>query len=351
MVKTFAGALLDWYGRAGRDLPWRRSRDPWRILVSEIMLQQTRARTVIPYYERFLARYPAAAALARARPAAVLSAWSGLGYYSRARNLQRAARHIAAAGFPRTYDQIRGLPGVGDYTAAAVGSIAFGLRHAAVDGNVLRVVARVTADSSDIGSAATRARVREWCERRMARRDPAAFNQALMELGATVCHPRQPSCHECPVARWCEARAAGLERQLPVKRRPAAPVEIRQTIRVFEREGKILLRRRGAAESPMAGFWELPVVESPAGRQSVSFRHSIMNRRYAFTVECPREAAIPEGCRWIRRDGLARLPLTTVAKKALRFIRASTRSASSQPGRPKESRPRSAPSPSGSRRR
>src|SRR5205823_2871511 len=175
---TFASRLTNWYDRAKRDLPWRKTRDPYRILVSEVMLQQTRAQTVIPYYEKFLECFPTAEALAAAGETELLRSWSGLGYYRRAHNLQQAARRILERGcFPRDYDAIRELPGVGGYTAAAVGSIAFGIARAAVDGNVMRVIARITADSSDIGAAATRASFEKAADRLLDRRDPGRFNQ------------------------------------------------------------------------------------------------------------------------------------------------------------------------------
>ena len=202
--------MLEWYEHNRRDLPWRRTRDPYRILVSEIMLQQTRAEVVIPYYQRFLKRFPDAGTLAQAKEADVLACWSGLGYYSRARNLQAAARAITATeGFPRDYASLRALPGVGPYTAAAVSSIAFDQPCAVLDGNVLRVLARITNDSSDIASARTRAGFQRVADGLLAPECPGEFNQAMMELGATICLPRVPTCSFCPVAEFCEARKAG----------------------------------------------------------------------------------------------------------------------------------------------
>ena len=187
MTDSVGFLLTEWYRHGHRALPWRATSDPYRIWVSEIMLQQTRAQAAIPYYERFLARFPAVEVLAAASEDEVLSLWAGLGYYTRARNLRRAAREIVTAGgFPRDYEAIRALPGVGDYTAAAIASIAFGLPYAVIDGNVLRVVARLENDASDIGSPRTRARFREAAQEWLDRRDPGRFNQAMMELGATV---------------------------------------------------------------------------------------------------------------------------------------------------------------------
>jgi A/G-specific adenine glycosylase len=309
-------ALLAWYRRQARDLPWRRTRNPYRILVSEVMLQQTRAQTVIPYFERFLARYPTARALAAAPEADVLAAWSGLGYYSRARHLHAAARRIAAEGFPRDYDGIRALPGVGPYTAAAVASMAFALPYAVVDGNVLRVVARLENDASDIGAASTRERFRAVAQALLAPRDPGAFNQALMELGATVCLPRAPRCETCPVARDCRALAAGTAARLPVRPRRAEPVAVEATLLVVRRAGRVLLYRRGA------GFWHLPAPEqlpgARLGRLLGTFRHSITHHRYTFTVQAA-TAARPPGGRWFSPAELSHIPLSTTARKALRL--------------------------------
>ncbi len=318
-------ALLAWYARNRRDLPWRRTRDPYRILVSEIMLQQTRAQAVIPYYERFLERFPTAGALARAAEHEVLAAWSGLGYYSRARTLREAARRIAAAGaFPRDYDALRALPGVGDYTAAAVASIAFGAPRAVVDGNVLRVIARLDNDASDIASPRTRARFRAVAEEMLDARRPGAFNQALMELGATVCVPRQPLCHACPVASGCGARLAGTAARLPVKLRREAPVALEAVALFVRRGGRVLLRRRAADSGRLAGFWELPAPEDlPGARLGArlgTFRHSITHHRYSFTVVEAR-ARTSRGCSWFSAGEIRDIPLSTTARKALRVAR------------------------------
>src|SRR6202453_875855 len=209
--------LLSWYRKHKRDLPWRRTQDPYRIWISEVMLQQTRVAAVIPYYERFLALFPDALALASAREQELLAAWAGLGYYSRARNLQKAARAILELpSFPSDYAALRALPGVGDYTAAAVASIAFGRPHAVLDGNVLRVLSRMVAERGNIKSQAVRAALRAIAETWLDRKRPGEFNQALMELGATVCVPKQPLCGECPVRVHCRAREQGIENQLPV---------------------------------------------------------------------------------------------------------------------------------------
>lgn len=321
-ARAFAARLGAWYAEAGRDLPWRRTRDPYRILVSEIMLQQTRAATVIPYFEKFLRRYPTAGALARAPESEVLAAWSGLGYYSRARNLRSAALRIVELGrFPRAYEEIRGLPGVGPYTAAAVSSIAFDLPHAVVDGNVLRVIARLMNDSGDIGAAQVKARFSDLAQSLLDRNGPARFNQALMELGATVCLPRNPRCGDCPVSRYCAGRAEGTERELPVKLRRSVSQRIEATLLRIERGGRILLWKRAAGSSRMAGFWELPSPEqlpgARCGRVLRVFRHTITHHHYRYQVVSATAGRMPEGFSWFTSRELAALPVSTVARKAL----------------------------------
>jgi A/G-specific adenine glycosylase len=314
--------LLDWYDRGHRDLPWRRTRDPYAIWISEIMLQQTRVQAVIPYYEKFLRRFPTLESLARASQHEVLACWSGLGYYSRARNLHQAARQIGGAGaFPRDYESIRLLAGVGDYTAAAVASIAFDLPHAVMDGNVMRVIARLGNDAADIAASATRARFRGIAQQLLDRRQPGRFNQALMEQGATVCLPRRPLCPSCPLNRCCEAHGRGTADQLPVKLRRIQPVEIAETLLLIERGGRILLREREAHQKRMAGFWELPSPEQlrqcRAGETLGVFRHTITHHHYTFTVVAGAVKRAPKGFRWFRREELETIPLSTTAKKGL----------------------------------
>ena len=315
--------LLDWYRRGHRELPWRATTDPYRIWVSEIMLQQTRAQAVIPYYERFLARFPTVEALAAAREEEVLAMWAGLGYYSRARNLRRAAQAVGAAGFPRDYDAIRALPGIGDYTAAAIASIAFQLPFAVLDGNVLRVVSRIENDPADIAAPRTRERFRAIAQGWLDPRHPGAFNQALMELGATVCLPRNPLCLLCPVAGCCQARAAGTAAQLPVKLRRKEPVQIEATLLLIRRRGKILLRQRHAASRRMAGFWDLPAPEdlprARVGRRLGEFRHAITHHHYRFTVFSAQGPAAGPEFAWFEPAGLAEIPLSTTARKALQL--------------------------------
>jgi A/G-specific adenine glycosylase len=314
--------LLEWYQSARRALPWREGRDPWRILLSEVMLQQTRVSAVIPYYERFLERYPDPQALARAPEAEVLAVWSGLGYYARARNLRRAAGAIAELGrFPQSFDEIKALPGVGEYTAAAVASIAFGLPHAVLDGNAIRVLSRLTAEGGDVRAAAVRARLKETAEALLDPRRPGDFNQALMELGATVCLPRLPQCLRCPLRGECAARAQGIQNELPVHLQRREAVKLTLTLCLVEKQGRILMRRRAAAEARLAGFWELPEARClPAAERLEKlgqFRHSITRHDYVVEVWRCRPVKTPRGFRWIRASELSYLPLATTARKAL----------------------------------
>ncbi len=326
MDRSFAARLTEWYDGAKRDLPWRKTRDPYQILVSEVMLQQTRAQTVVPYYEKFLERFPTARSLARTGDAELLRLWSGLGYYQRARNLRDAARRIVkCGGFPRDYDAIRELPGVGTYTAAAVASIAFGIDRAAVDGNVMRVIARLTGDAADIGAAATRTRFETVAGSLLDRRDPGRFNQAMMELGATICLPRNPLCLLCPVSAGCLAREQSKQSQLPVKLGRTAQVRIESRLLVIERAGKILLWKRGADSRRLNGYWELPSAEElPKAREQEavgSFRHSITNHNYVFTVVKAKIARAGNRFQWLERSRLEDLPLSTTTRKALALLK------------------------------
>ncbi|HEY7392879.1 MAG TPA: A/G-specific adenine glycosylase, partial [Bryobacteraceae bacterium] len=233
----------------------------------------------------------------------------------------------AAGGFPRDYMSIRALPGVGDYTAAAIASIAFGLPHAVLDGNVLRVVARVENDSSDIASAATRERFRAAAQSWLDPRHPGVFNQALMELGATVCLARNPLCLVCPLTDLCQGRAAGTVPQLPVKLGGKEPVRIEDTLLVARRRGRVLLRQIEKTARRMAGFWELPtprhLPQSRLFRDLGQFRHSITHHRFVFRVVQSAAPRMPRdnACRWVPIDELANIPLSTTARKALRIAK------------------------------
>ena len=221
--------LLRWFHKRKRDLPWRRTRDPYRIWLSEIMLQQTRVAAVVPYYEKFVARFPTVELLADAPPQEVLRFWAGLGYYSRARNLQRAAKEIVerhGGAFPREEISALTLPGVGRYTAAAVLSIAYGEPLAVLDGNVARVIARLSGTRGDLRAPGHWKKLQDQAQTLFAPHAPGDWNQAMMELGATVCTPRVPRCTECPFSQWCAARRLGLTEKIPAKRAKRAQVKI-----------------------------------------------------------------------------------------------------------------------------
>jgi A/G-specific adenine glycosylase len=237
--------LLEWFHKYQRDLPWRRNRDPYRIWLSEIMLQQTRVAAVIPFYERFLEHFPTIAALAAAPEAEVLRLWAGLGYYSRARNLHRAAKEVVAkhgGDFPRSAEHTLALPGIGSYTAAAILSIAFGERHAVLDGNVARVVARLNAVHGDLREGARWQSLQATADALLAPDAPSDWNQAMMELGAMICTPKSPQCLICPVAEFCRARERGLTEVIPEKRKKRATEEIELAAAVFlDKQGRTLL--------------------------------------------------------------------------------------------------------------
>ncbi len=310
--------MLAWYDSCKRVLPWRESTDFYRVWLSEIMLQQTRVEAAIPYYLRFLELFPTLQSLAEAPQPDVLAAWSGLGYYSRARNLHRAAQVAFAAGIPASYDRVRELPGVGPYTAAAVASIVLGEAHAAVDGNVIRVVSRLTNDAGEVGSGPVRDRLAAEAQRLLDPKRPGDFNQALMELGATVCVPAAPKCGECPVIRHCEGRAAGRERELPVKARKPAVRELVLNLLVVRREDDVLLVRRADSESRLAGFWELP--EGQSGDFAGSFTHRIVNDRFRVAVWVDSAPNGTSSGQWFALQNLRQIPLTTISRKALQLL-------------------------------
>ena len=321
-VSAIRRGLRKWYSKHKRDLPWRRTVDPYRIWISEIMLQQTRVAAVIPYFERFLTLFPHPAALASAPEQELLAAWAGLGYYSRARNLQKAARAIVQLPrFPSDYSALLELPGVGDYTAAAVASIAFGRPHAVLDGNVLRVLSRMLAERGDIKSPLTRTRLRTFADALLDKKRPGEFNQSIMELGATVCLPKQPLCGHCPVRPHCCARQQGLENQLPVTGARPIPSRQEKHLLAIEKQGKILLWQRPPDSRRLAGFWELPEREQVPGAnvygEPGEFRHTIVNTTYLVQVYRASIPSLPKGFTWLATSSLATVPLSTISKKAL----------------------------------
>ena len=306
----FRRRLLKWFDEHQRDLPWRLDRDPYRVWLSEIMLQQTRVAAVVDHYERFLRRFPSLEKLAKAREASVLAAWSGLGYYRRARMLHAAAKQIVqdSGSFPSTASQLRQLPGIGRYTAAAIASIAFDEPVAVVDGNVERVMQRLA------GARITGEDLWRAAQETLSPGRPGDFNQAMMELGATVCLPKQPKCSLCPVFQMCPTHG-----ELPA-RAPGIRQKKREIKYALEhRKGAVFLMKRPANASVMPGMWELPEItgEDNGVRPWLTLRHSITVTDYSVKVV---RGATPDrtGGRWIADSRLCTLPLTGLARKILR---------------------------------
>ncbi len=335
--------LLAWFRREKRRLPWRGTRDPYRIWVSEVMLQQTTVEAVRRRYGPFLARFPNLQTLARAREDSVLAAWSGLGYYARARNLRIAAREILRrhrGRFPREPRELRRLPGFGEYTAAAVASIAFDAPLPAADANVTRVVSRLAALPGEAGSRRSRASVLEIVRRLLPRRRPADLTVALMDLGQSLCTARAPACPRCPLADLCEARRRGDPEAYPRRRAKPAPVRIALAAGLVERDGRALLLRRSG--SFLDGLWEFPTTRATPGdsrsarrrlsrtlsglglsrdREPVAtVRHTVVNRRLEIEVFRCRgalrtAAAASPNMRWFTSRQLARAAIPTLTRK------------------------------------
>ena len=346
-----ARALLAWYDRGHRDLPWRRSPNPWAIWVSEVMLQQTRVDTVGRYFERFLARFPDPRTLAEASTEELLAHWSGLGYYRRARSLQQAARSLAGAPVPANATELARLPGVGPYTAAAVASIAFGEPVPVLDGNVERVLARRLGCAERPARAAVRRRLLVAAAELLDAARPGDSNQALMELGATLCTPRAPRCPECPLAEGCAAHASGRPEAFPAPRARPAPRRVHQLAAVVGDAGRWLLVRRGESESVLPGMWELPTVEGRGARAAegalarrfggawrlgtvvARLRHTITFRALELEARSAEWRAGGDGvregieARWCTAAEAGRLALTGATRKLLARLDAGSRAA------------------------
>lgn len=255
--------LINWYQKNKRDLPWRKTKDPYLIWISEVMLQQTQVETVIPYYNLFKRKYPTPFDLAHANEQEVLKDWEGLGYYSRARNLHEAAKVVATKHeglMPRDLKELGDLKGIGPYTRGAIASIAFGLPEPAVDGNVFRVISRVLLISENTSEARVRKRFEDVIRQIISETDPSSFNQALMELGATICTPRSPSCETCPVASHCQAFARKMQTELPVKNKAKKQrVEKYALLLITNSENKVAIEKR-PSEGLLANMWQFPMV-------------------------------------------------------------------------------------------
>ncbi len=337
-LSGFRRRLLAWFDRSKRDLPWRRTRSAYRIWLAEVMLQQTQVETVIPYYRRFLRRFPSLRALAAAPLDDVLAVWAGLGYYSRARSLHAAARTIVderRGRIPRRLDDLLALPGVGRYTAGAVASIAFGVRAPVVDGNVTRVLCRVFNVASDPTAARTKSRLWALAADLVPADRPGDFNQAMMELGSTVCTPADPACPRCPVSGECEAFRLGRQRSLPrtPKRKQTPHHDV--AVGLIRRRGKLLITKR-PLDVMLGGLWEFPGgkrrrgesleaalrrevreetgLDVQVGEHAVSVKHAYSHFRvtlHAFWCACPRGRVRPVKCdafKWVRPDDLAGYP-------------------------------------------
>jgi A/G-specific adenine glycosylase len=334
--------LLSWYGKEGRVLPWRENRDPYRIWLSEIMLQQTTVAAVIPYYARFLQRFPTIESLAAAPLDDVISLWAGLGYYSRARNLHRGAQKIVSehADFPDTLEGLLALPGIGRSTAGAILSIAFDKPAPILDGNVRRVLVRLFAWQEDPRSSRAEKQLWQWAEALTPEEHPHDYAQAIMDLGATVCVPRTPLCESCPLRELCQAFKQGCATLLPVARKQGKLPVRRQVALLVKGSGGYLLRQR-PTEGFLGGLWEFPVVEvSPEENhrqaaerlladlglvgeacEAEAVRHAYSHFKLemaVFSVEIEKKTFVAEAGEyaWYREDELKRLPLHGAHKKA-----------------------------------
>lgn len=354
--------LLRWFRANARDLPWRRTTDPWAIWVSEVMLQQTRVETVLRHYPRFLARFPDVASLARASEDEVLGAWSGLGYYRRARLLHQGARLVVerhGARIPERREERLALPGVGRYTAGAIGSIAFGLPEPVLDGNVARVLARFHGVDAPLGSRAFDAQAWSWAEAWARGPAPGALNQALMELGATVCTPRSPACENCPLRSRCFAHRYGYAETLPVRGSRREPKAM-HVVAVVAREpsGRVLFERadgeKGLGGNLFRGLWNVPVREGRGLREARALagalganleearralvEHVLTHRKLFVRVFRASVADAPAGCRFFDEGSLEGVGISALTRKILAAADASaaspTTSTSSRRRRP-----------------
>jgi A/G-specific adenine glycosylase len=321
-IARMRSTLLQWYGKHRRDLPWRHTKDPYAIWISEIMLQQTRVSAVAAHYRRFMKRFPTVVSLALAEQDEVLALWSGLGYYRRARLLHRAAQVVMSehdGKIPKDIDTLRRMPGVGVYTSAAIASIAHGVPVAAVDGNVERVLARLQGEGEQRGAA----KWNKLAQKLVDPRRPGDFNQAMMELGATVCTPQSPSCNSCPLYAYCKTH--GEHPVPPRKQMRSVQVAYAVVTRGMERGREVLLQQRPADASIMPGMWELPLMtDLPEDEEpEIIVRHAITNTNYyvrVFRVDETRAADFFSATKgkWTLQDRLGDIPLTGLARKILR---------------------------------
>jgi A/G-specific adenine glycosylase len=330
-VAAVAAPLLAWYRRHRRDLPWRASRDPYRVWVSEIMLQQTQVDRVKEYFARFLERFPDVRALALAPEREVLKRWEGLGYYRRARQLHAAAKQIVAehgGEFPRTAAGLRGLPGIGRYTAGAIASIAFGEREPIVEANSRRVIARLAGHGAPVGGAGDEPLWRIAAELVPAR-DPGLFNQAVMDLGATVCTVTRPLCNKCPLAGSCVARATGRVEAIPSLPRPRAVKQLRETALVLQAGDRVVVEQRGEGEW-WEGLWDFPRAAAGERRRAGdrllgTVTYTVTHHRITCRVvarRLPRPPALAKHRRLVSPAALGRLAMTAPGRSIARLLAA-----------------------------
>ena len=344
MSEQIAPLLLAWYDQHARTLPWRDIHDPYRTWVSETMLQQTRVETVLGYYERFLSRFPTVADLAAAPEDDVLKLWEGLGYYSRARNLHKGAQQVVAdfgGVIPATVEELRNIRGVGPYTAGAIASIAFDQPVPAVDGNVIRVVSRLKGIRENVGIPSVRRALEQEAANLVPAERPGDFNQAMMDLGATVCTPGTPACERCPLQAQCDAFAAGDADELPVLPRKNPPKLLDYTVCLIFSGNRVLMRQR--TEAMLHGLWVYPMVEGKltlrqlpgavrkltkltasdiqsAGEARHVFTHQIWQMQL-YTMTVPENAEAPAGYQFIPMDEMSALTIPTAVKAAVKAVR------------------------------
>lgn len=344
MPARIAPLLLNWYDQHARTLPWRGIHDPYRTWVSETMLQQTRVETVIGYYDRFLQRFPTVADLAAAPEDDVLKLWEGLGYYSRARNLHKGAKQVMAdfgGVIPFDLEQLRKISGVGPYTAGAIASIAFDKAVPAVDGNVIRVVSRLRGIRENVGIPSVRRMLEGEAAALVPADRPGDFNQAVMDLGATVCVPGTPACEKCPLQGCCDAYAAGDAEDLPVLPRKNPPRVIDYAVCLIFSGDRVLMRQR--TEAMLKGLWVFPMAEGKytlcqlppavkkltklavtdvqdAGEAKHVFTHQIWQMQLC-TMHVPEAAEAPVGYRFVRMAEMDQLAIPTAVKAAVKAVR------------------------------
>jgi A/G-specific adenine glycosylase len=351
--RSLRRCLLAWYGKHARDLPWRRSRDPYRVWVSEIMLQQTQVATVREYFSRFVRAFPNVRRLAAADEQQVLRLWEGLGYYRRARQLHTAARKIVAehgGRFPRTVDDLRTLPGIGRYTAGAIASIAFGQRAPILEANTIRLLSRLVGYRDDPLSSAGQRFLWQLAEDLLPQANIARFNQALMELGSLICTPSEPNCEVCPLCSLCKARAAGNQHEIPRPKPKKTYTELREAAVIVRKNGRVLMRQCAEGER-WAGLWDFPRFELESEGPLFTHEEIVMKlraqtgitcapramlttikhgvTRYRITLDCYQAVYVtgrPQARKgsavgWKAFDHVAALPLSTTGRRIAEFLR------------------------------